>query len=458
MKPKPTPFTVSMQAMPMKKCRFVALLSAILGLSLLPAPGNADELNLRTAHLEILWFSTITGAPPPPEVGKRFTPESGKGLQLESGAVDADDHVVFMANRFDAPSGSQVLLQDAGSPEAVNAAITLDLPESERTSLWEYLPWFHRFHPIAAVLMIDKSNTMWVGGFTNQYMGISAPHSDAYIAKLDRTGRLAWEKTVQTGHAARVADIAPTSKGDIAVAAIDGWQSSYVSLISSSDGHPLWQRELGNGKGIAIAGLKDERLLVASFSAEGAGASYRDNIIIQPVAADGTLGAVKVIRRGISQRIGSYFGGIKMASVDDGAYVVSSWEDPFEAPLQSSEVANISGDGKLLWSKVLPDSFEIKSRYDVKYCTKPAVTALPNGDGLVACVLNGQIHLHRFARLTGDDEHASLPVPPCNDDRHPVSLFLFVLKDGSVLLGGSRPNSNVGPGCSWMGRLVTAKG
>jgi hypothetical protein len=70
--------------------------------------------------------------------------------------------------------------------------------------------------------------------------------------------------------------------------------------------------------------------------------------------------------------------------------------------------------------------------------------------------LNGQIRLHKFDRDTGNDEQTSLSLPTsvCDGGGYPGDLFLFMLKDGTILLSGSRNGNEVAQGCSWLGRLL----
>jgi hypothetical protein len=93
------------------------------------------------------------------------------------------------------------------------------------------------------------------------------------------------------------------------------------------------------------------------------------------------------------------------------------------------------------------------------FCSDPAIATLANGDALVACSLNGQIRLHKFDRYTGNDEQSSLSLPSsvCDGGGYPGSLFLFVLKDGTILLSGSRNGNDAAQGCSWLGHLTIRK-
>ena len=80
------------------------------------------------------------------------------------------------------------------------------------------------------------------------------------------------------------------------------------------------------------------------------------------------------------------------------------------------------------------------------------LATLGNGDALAACALDGQIQLYRLDRETGGQRSVRLPLPECQRI-HPATLFLTVRRDGTVLLGGSRPGNHVGENCSWLGRL-----
>jgi len=295
-------------------------------------------------------------------------------------------------------------------------------------------------------------------------MGIASDsHADAYLAKLDKAAKPIWARAYRPGNVPFITGIAPAENGNVAVVAGDGWFApAWLALLAGGDGHVVWERRFGNGKGVAIEPVEGHRFIVASFDSEGTGSTYNENVAARTVSADGQVGDPTIIRRSINKSIGAYYGNIRMAAAPEGAFIVSSWEMSFSRDpprLQPSEIAKVSADGQLLWSRTLPDSVVTSNDGSgATFCSNPAIATLPSGDALVACALKGQIYLHRLSPDTGNDEQGKLPLPQCNDAQHPVALFLFARKDGTVLLGGSRPLDNVGPGCTWLARLVQRRG
>ena len=193
------------------------------------------------------------------------------------------------------------------------------------------------------------------------------------------------------------------------------------------------------------------RLLIIGFNGEGQANAYQDNLSAWVLDDAGALRGPTRVRDTLNQSRSSYFGQVAASPVADGAYVASSWSDLFHP--QPIEIARLNSDGTPLWRQSLPNTISAKQTKVTTYSTcNPALATLANGDALVACALDGEVQLYRFDRSTGTQKTARLRLPDCHGDR-PAALFLMS-RSGSVLLAGSRPGSNVGGSCSWLGQLV----
>jgi len=428
----------------------------------------ASEPDAAAPSLQILWSMPIVADPPDPtEIGKIFYHHRGEGLVLLAAAATSAMQIAFLTDIFDPKTNHTALLPDvsegpaglenldlkgaiADPPVASNAGSAIfGLKESNRT-------------PSASHLITDGHGGLWIGGGTNYSMDIgSAVHTDAYLAKLDASGKTLWEHAYHSNAASWIADMAVMPDGILAVA-MGGNQvtPARIVLIAAEDGRLLREFPLGIAKSVAITAASGNRLIVASIDPSGSGSTYRDDVSVRTMAADGRFGPPTILRPAISGTLpGAYYGSLRLSASKAGnTYAISSWEVPFEqnpALLKSAEIASVSPDGKLLWRSPLADSFVTNTdRGGATFCSSPAIATLLNDDALVACALHGQIRLHRFDRQTGTDKQSRLALPQCNDDSHPVSLFLLTQQDGTVLIAGSRPPGNVGPGCSWFGRLT----
>jgi hypothetical protein len=440
--------------------------TAALGIAIAAVPLHAETFGDSSDSLQIVWSTPVVADPPyPTEPGKFSLPERGLGLVLTGTAIWPDGHLLFLGSLVDPTSLATVLLMGAElhGPDDGQIELKLHGVKSTPATIWSWIFGENRNYgnPIIGSIAVGGINTIWLGGSTNAHTGLASDaHADAYIAKLDKSAKPIWERAYGPGNVPFVTGIAPAANGDVAVVAQNGWFApAWLALLGGGDGHVIWERRFGNGKGVAIEPVEGHRFIVASFDSEGTGRTYNENVAVRTVSADGQVGDPTIVRRAISNSIGAYFGSIKMAAAPDGAYVLSSWGMSDTARLQPSEIAKVSARGKLLWSRTLPDSFVTNNDGSAAtFCTDPAIAMLSTGDALVACALRGQIHLHRLSGDTGNDEEDKVPLPECNDEIHPVTLFLLAREDGTVFIGGSRPPGNVGPGCSWLARLLQRRG
>jgi hypothetical protein len=414
-------------------------------------PGRAGMPSSLPARLEMIWSTPITT-----EMNSDGTFGRSQGLVLDAANVAHDGTVVFLGGIIGGPHPGRVLLRDAerAGPDAV---VHLELPAPDApgpqfTGTWFFKKQRPNRNPAVLSFALDAKGQTWLGGFSNDYMGIASDsHRDAYLAKLNGNGKLVWERNYGKGGWLALESIVPTTDGGVVGVGRD-MHASWLAKIAE-DGTLLKEYGFGNGKGAAVARLNGDRFLIVGFNGEGQAASYEDNVSAWVLDDAGALRGPTRIREALNQTSGSSFGYVATAEVTDGAYVASNWSDMFRP--QAVEVARLGPQGTLLWRQRLPDTVsDPKPTQVATYDTcKPALATLAGGDALVACALHGEIQLYRFKRDTGAVKTARLPLPECQRS-HPATLFLMAPRDGTVLLGGSRPGNNVAENCSWLGRLV----
>lgn len=374
---------------------------------------------------------------------------------LHAAAVAPNGAVVFLGAMIGGQLPGHVLLHSA-EKAGPDDAILLALPQPNPPASWFTWTLFFKKQrpnrdPAVLSFSLGADGGTWLGGFSNSYMGMASDvHRDAYLAKLDRAGRLVWERSYGKGGWLAIESIAPTATGGM-VGVGRGMDASWLAKVAA-DGTLLMERGFGNGKGAVVVPLRDGRFLVAGFTGEGQAATYQDSISTWVLDEAGELHGPTRVREAMNQSIGGYYGKVAASEVADGAYIASNWSD-MRRP-QAVEVARVGPDGALLWRQTLPTTVDARDTQMIYFNTcNPALVTLASGDALVACALNGQIQLYRLDRNTGEQKAVRLPLPECQRD-HPAALFLMVRRDGTVLLGGSRPGDNVGGNCSWLGRLV----
>ena len=131
-------------------------------------------------------------------------------------------------------------------------------------------------------------------------------------------------------------------------------------------------------------------------------------------------------------------------------YAASNWQEFDARPV---EVAKLRPDGTLLWKIAMPNTVRAAdSTHPNWQSCSPALTITPRGDAVIACALD-QIQVYKLDGSSGAYRESYLAVPVCQAGRR-AALFLAVQQDGTMILSGSRPASNSGAGCTWIGRLI----
>jgi PQQ-like domain len=297
--------------------------------------------------------------------------------------------------------------------------------------------------PRPFTLAAGPSGEVWVGGGTNSYMGLaSEEHRDAYLAKIDGSGKTLWEKAYGNGGWRQILSMAYLPTGEVAVAGEDAG-TGWLARISA-DGSQLWERRLGIAKHNAVVSLPGNRLVVAGFEATGSSSAgdYQEHIAAWIVGGSGEILAQTRVRNAINTVQGSYFGHVSVAATNDAIYIISNWTGfPHAQPI---EVSKLDLNGKLLWTTSLPDN-------NAKW--PPTVAVNPGGDALVAFAVEGRIHVYQFDQSSGSYRESDLSMPHCSNGNS-VTLFLAIRTDGKMILSGSPPELNTVPRCAWVGRLT----
>jgi hypothetical protein len=399
--------------------------------------------------LSIVWSSQISeGAEPPLSGVARI--DSGSGLIIRAQAMFSDGRIAFLGDQITPKADSQVLLVDAerAGPESALVLNLVGRPCIGTVGLLSALisGQIANRKPYVSALTIGAGGDVFVGGVCNTFLDeASSRHSDAYLARLDSAGRLRWERTYGHDGTMSIKDVALTSSGDLAVVGQDG-SNGWLARIAFN-GSLMWQRNLGNDLDIAVASLPDDRLAVAGFKGM--------EVYTWIVDKSGHTVATTRTRGPIGQPRSS-FGRVAIAATPDAVYVVSLWDYSFHA--QPVAVAKLRLDGELLWNTVLSDTIQAETNRAVplsRTCS-PALAVAPDGSVLIACALENQIQLYRLDASFGAEQENRIPLPDCQAG-HPAALFLTIRDDRTALLSGSRPSSNVGSNCTWLGRLTISQ-
>ncbi len=169
-------------------------------------------------------------------------------------------------------------------------------------------------------LVLGTDGTVWLGGGINSSLDIaSGRHADAYLARLDATGRTIWQQAYSDGRALNISSIAlmSTDGAIVAGSAVSTYvEASWLARIGP-DGARLQEWRLGNNKGITAVSLQDGRALIVGFAdggvSTGAGphreaglaavkaGTYRDDLVMWTLDETGQLREPTPIREGVSR-------------------------------------------------------------------------------------------------------------------------------------------------------------
>lgn len=289
----------------------------------------------------------------------------------------------------------------------------------------------------------DLKGTYWLGGKRYGYFP-GGDFADAYLARVDSQGRVITERTYKSWLGFRqIQKLLPLDTGEVIIA-----ENSKLLKVSERGG-VLWEIKLKPTKRIALSRI-GHRIIVATIERDTENSGVKDNVVVRVLGTDGKTHAARVIRTGINEEAGSYYGNLQITASNDGAYVSSNWNDFIKA--QPVEITKISATGNIVWQKKLVSSIAQNPDQYWETC-KPEQAVLGNGNVLVACALKGEILIYQLDAKTGDLDIRSTALPECHQ-KGVADLFLTQRKNGKIWLFGSRPGNGGGPSCTWLGELV----
>lgn len=413
----------------------------IAGLAFAP-PARAAESEF-SVRLEMLWSTPIIGATMPTQLGPVHNVSQGSGVVLSSTYATAAADPSFLADVV-SPAAARPALLTVGTASAQPVTLSFkdDAPASRRFS---FVPFARPPRaPFVLAAAAGTNGATWVGGFANAYTGIdSNGHLSAFVAKVDPSGRSIQERLYGPGE---VRQILPQHDGGALILRFDGPARSWVSEVDPS-GRLRSTTRLPGGAGLAMATAGAD-LVVAGMTGSHLGAGYHEDVVFWTLAPGGAPSGAHLLRPGLNTRAGENYGFVAAFPADDGAYVASAGSGAAGKPVQ---IALVSSDGRIVWSRTLADTISLRP-YTSAVCT-PTLLQLDHRSSLAACALDGAIHVYRFNQATGDYIERRLPLPACQA-KGGAALFLTRSSNGEVRLSGSRASGNIGPSCSWTGRLT----
>ncbi|MNF66189.1 hypothetical protein D3C84_479740 [compost metagenome] len=355
------------------------------------------------------------------------------------GGRDTQDALAIRGISLDA-SGSIVALGNKG----VSQSILLRPSEAGPGSIIELATQGQ-----ALQIVQGPAETLWLAGLTNRRMYVpGGTMADAYLGRLDPQGRIVAEYSFHSFRFRFIQSVTMLDSGELVVAGRDGAENWLAAV--STQGMLLWQRRLGLGKGVAVSAVGDQ-IVAATIAGrrEDNNKKYWDNVDVRTVNRTGRVVGWQTIRTNINSHSGSGSGTVAMVKSRTAFYVLSSWYDLLSAkPL---EITKLSLDGAISWRKELPRSVLQQANGTWTSCYQGQMV-LENGDLLVVCSIEAQILVFRLDANNGDVTVMSVPLPECHEGR-PAALFLTQRKNGAIWIFGSRPDSNVGKSCAWLGEL-----
>jgi hypothetical protein len=226
---------------------------------------------------------------------------------------------------------------------------------------------------------------------------------------------------------------------------------NWVAMVSNQ-GDTLWKYRFGTGKEVAVSALHD-RILVAYFEGNGdENEKYWEDVVTLLLDRSGTVLSRQIVRTDMNRSRSAYYGNLAIEKPEDSFYVISSWQE--SSNVKPLEVAKVSRDGSLVWRKELPHSISQQPNRVVEVWTScdQGQTALANGDLLVACAIGKQIFVSRLNASDGNAVTMRVALPECHQGR-PAALFLMQKPNEKIWIFGSRPGSNIGASCTWLGQI-----
>ena len=292
--------------------------------------------------------------------------------------------------------------------------------------------------------------TVWIGGLKNPSYSFTAGRiSDAYLAKIDRQGKVIWEREFGGRSERDIQSMVPLSpSGDVVVAGKYN-ERTWLARIAA-DGQIVWERFVGVGKGTFVTTAGDKIAVVAFEASPGSAPppskTYRDDLSFWSFDETGKLLDHRVMREGMNHLPGSSGGKLRIESSGDAIYVFS--ERVALSAIKPLEVIKINSEGQPVWRKELSETV-VQQGHKTSSCST-ATTVLASGDPLVACTHFNEVQLFQLHSQTGEfiERWVEQPLPPANcGERWPPVRVLRQMADGIVWLFGYSSQ------CMWLGQI-----
>jgi hypothetical protein len=235
--------------------------------------------------------------------------------------------------------------------------------------------WLRQVAPVnndqANSVSVDADGNIYVGGQVNGAIAsgaTSAGGTDAYVTKLDSTGKLVYQRQFGTAGADSAAQTAVAPDGNVIVASVQNGHA-ILSKYASADGTSaaMWQIDLGDLKGGSIGGLtvSGGKVYVSGTSSNAAldagGTASIANA--NSGGADGFVFAATDAGASASADFVSYVGtgatdqGGGVAVAGGNIYLTGTTSGTFAGQVRNSAnthnmfVAQLGADGTLNWTQ-----------------------------------------------------------------------------------------------------------
>jgi hypothetical protein len=235
--------------------------------------------------------------------------------------------------------------------------------------------WLRQVAPVnndqANSVSVDSSGNVYVGGQVNGAIAagaVSAGGADAYVTKLDSTGKLVYQRQFGSAGADSAAQTAIAPDGNVIVASVQNGHA-ILSKFGAADGTSaaMWQIDLGDLKGGTIGGLtvSGGKVYVSGTSSNAAlnagGAASIANA--NSGGTDGFVFAATDSGAGASADFVSYVGtgvsdqGGGVAVAGGNIYLTGTTSGTFPGQIRNSAtthnmfVAQLGSNGTLNWTQ-----------------------------------------------------------------------------------------------------------
>jgi hypothetical protein len=298
-------------------------------------------------------------------------------------------------------------------------------------------------------LVTGAAGQIWIGGISNYREALFGGHiSDAYLAKLDSNGRLAWERNFEDPNGKEIHDLAALPDGDVVVVGTAD-NKAWIARISS-DGHVVWERTISLGYAATVAIIGD-KIVVAGFDADDE-AIWRFNSNGEPINH-------QVIEETIGKHPGPLLFIKLFAGESNGAiYIFSLWSEAFNPHESMSahplKVIKLNSQGQIIWRNELSQVVlqglkvtELGPDHRSTFCM-PIIGLLGNRDLLVACPGTSLLLISKLDSTTGELKQVAVQRPLsslCQEYRSWPKVIVPRSDKAIWLLGAGR--------CTWLDQI-----